>query len=87
MKYSADHINLEEEHNVKYKTPMFFVNLSYRFALFLSFYMIVYTSFYLDDVGKVFIQNEHSYAASTHNNQDVAARYEKVYVKGKLSSY
>mmetsp|Transcript_12751 Transcript_12751/g.10897 ORF Transcript_12751/g.10897 Transcript_12751/m.10897 type:complete len:136 (-) Transcript_12751:156-563(-) len=79
LKFAADHISLEEEHSGKYKTPMFFVNISYRLAIFLMFYMIWYTSFYLDDVGRVFSIARHDYNARRKMTKDKPVRYEKVY--------
>ena len=53
-KYQGDHMNLEEEHNYKYKTHLVFSWLSYRAAWCIFSYIIIYNTFLLGDVGKAF---------------------------------
>ena len=49
LKFGGDHISLEEEHNTKYKTHVFIMNLSYRVAWFLFGYMLIMGNFLLGD--------------------------------------
>jgi len=39
---AGDHMTLEEDHCIKYKTPMFIVNWNYRACWILMVYILLY---------------------------------------------
>jgi hypothetical protein len=53
LKYASDHIILEEEHSMNYKSHMLLVNVMYRSAWFLFGYILIWNAFLLGDPGKV----------------------------------
>lgn len=87
MKYAGDHINLEEEHNVKYKTHMIFVNLSYRVAFMVFGYFLIYWTFFLGDVGKYFNIADWDHLINPVSDYDNPIRYESLYVMLKPQKY
>jgi hypothetical protein len=87
LKYAGDHINLEEEHNFKYKTHMVFVNLSYRAAWMLFVYFLIYWTCFLGDVGKYFNMGDWDYVVNPTSDLDNPIRYESLYVRIKDQKY
>jgi len=86
-KFSGDHINLEEEHNYKYKTHMMFVNFSYRGAWFLTAYMLVYIVGFLHEPGKIFNTAEMDYPINPSPNEEYPTRYERFYLTDRIQKY
>lgn len=50
LKMAADHINYEEDFNLRYKVPVFFSNMSMRLALFWFISATLICSFGLGDM-------------------------------------
>ncbi len=74
-KFAADHINYEEDFNMRYKVPTFFVNLTMRLAMFWFVSATVIISFGLGDMLRVFRQIEWYYSAKPNTNADSISRY------------
>ncbi len=53
LKYGADSISLEEEHCVRYKTHVIFMNIGYRLGILFFSAVLIWNTFLLGDVGKV----------------------------------
>jgi len=87
LKYAGDHVNLEEEHNGKYKTHMILVNLCYRVGAVLFAYMLFYWSFMLGDLGKSFRTGGWDYAFNPTDDGDNPTRYESLYMMTKPQKY
>eukprot|EP00331_Platyophrya_macrostoma_P016115 CAMPEP_0176467504 /NCGR_PEP_ID=MMETSP0127-20121128/38499_1 /TAXON_ID=938130 /ORGANISM="Platyophrya macrostoma, Strain WH" /LENGTH=129 /DNA_ID=CAMNT_0017860819 /DNA_START=27 /DNA_END=412 /DNA_ORIENTATION=- len=84
IRTAGDHINLEEEHNTKYKTHTSFYLFSYRFSVFLAFYMMVYTGMFLGEQGYIFNQKEFDYLVNPSPDNEYPTRYERFYVYDKV---
>ena len=84
---SGDHINLEEEHNIKYKTHMAFVNFSYRLAWFFFGYVTIYASFFLGEQGHIFNVADYDHLMNPSSNDDFPTRYEKLYISERPMKY
>lgn len=59
---AADHINYEEDFNLRYKTPSVIVNLSMRLSMFWFWIPTFLMSFYLGDMVKLFTPHIYLYA-------------------------
>lgn len=62
-KGAADHINYEEDFNVKYKLPVFVVNVCYRVAWFWFVMTTIYIMFSLGDMNKLFLEQKYFYTS------------------------
>lgn len=56
LKMAADHINYEEDLNLKYKVPVYITNMSMRLAIFWFVSATLILSFGLGDMLRVFRQ-------------------------------
>lgn len=79
IKMSCDHINYEEDLNMRYKVPPFITNLSQRLVSFWFISATIILSFGLGDMLRVFRQIEFHYPVRPSQNSDVIARYETLY--------
>ena len=86
-KFAGDHINLEEEHNVKYKTHMFLVNFNYKFAWFLTFYAMVYTGMALGEQGRAFNVKDIDIPVNPSGDNEFPTRYERFYAVDRPQKY
>eukprot|EP01017_Pseudomicrothorax_dubius_P024056 TRINITY_DN255_c0_g1_i1.p1 TRINITY_DN255_c0_g1~~TRINITY_DN255_c0_g1_i1.p1 ORF type:complete len:134 (+),score=39.01 TRINITY_DN255_c0_g1_i1:163-564(+) len=86
-KFSADHINLEEEHNFKYKTHLSFVWVSYRLAWIFFTYFCLYTVAFLGDQGRAFNVAEYDHLVNPTAENDFPARYERFYLVDRPMKY
>ncbi|KAL4460983.1 hypothetical protein ABPG74_016455 [Tetrahymena malaccensis] len=87
IKYAGDHISLEEEHNVKYKTHLSFVYLSYRLAWVLFAYVLIYNHFLLGDLGKTFNVGEWDHRIKQSADKDYPTRYESLYILDRTQKW
>lgn len=74
-KYAADHINYEEDFNLRYKTPPFITNLSMRLSMYWFGMAAFILSFYLGDMIKVFNFQEFFYIGRPSTESEVVCRY------------
>ena len=87
IKYAGDHISLEEEHNVKYKTHLSFVFLSYRLAWVLFAYVLIYNHFFLGNIGKSFNVGEWDHRLRPSSERDYPTRYESLYILDRTQKW
>lgn len=87
MKYMCDHLNTEEDHSFKHKTPIWLTNLSHRLAWSLSLYMLIVFSFFLGKQQRVFNTFEITPGGYGQSSTALPYRYEDVYVLQKAMDY
>lgn len=58
---AGDHMNLEEDHCLNYKTPIWIMNLNYRLAWVFMLYIIVYCNCLLGSPEKIFNMHDFDY--------------------------
>ena len=80
FKMAGDHMTLEEDHCLKYKTPMFLVNFNYRLCWLLTAYMLIYCNMMLGVPEKIFNQFEFDYKINASSDNDLPVRYESMYM-------
>lgn len=71
----ADHINYEEDFNLKYKVPPVINNLSMRLTWYWFVMSTLMISFGLGDMMKLLNPHEYSYAARPSDDPEQIARY------------
>ena len=74
-KMGADHINYEEDFNLRYKVPPVISNLSMRLTWYWSVVSALMLSFALGDMMKLFNPHEYSYASRVPDDPEQIARY------------
>ena len=79
-KMAADHINYEEDFNLRYKTPPVINNLAMRLAWYWFVISTLMISFSLGDMAKLFNPQEYAYASRPQDNPEQIARYETLYM-------
>lgn len=84
LKMAGDHINYEEDYNMRYKVPPLIVNLSMRFASFFFIVPALMLSFALGDMIKLFRQYEYFYPGKPGEEPEQIARYETLYVVDRM---
>lgn len=83
MKYACDHLNTEEEHSWKHKTPIWLLNLNHRLGWSLTLsYMTIYLLF-LGRQSEVFKFVEKNPGGLNQSNTSLPYRYEDLYVLEK----
>mmetsp|Transcript_57899 Transcript_57899/g.87288 ORF Transcript_57899/g.87288 Transcript_57899/m.87288 type:complete len:99 (-) Transcript_57899:50-346(-) len=87
LKFAGDHINLEEEHNGRYKTHPLFTFFSYRLSWALMIYFWIYLSHYLGDAGHAFNIAEYDHLVNPSLDSDYPTRYESLYMVDKPQKY
>ena len=83
----GDHLNLEEEHTWRYRTPVSMINLMIRLSVFGFFYMILYNQLFLNDQGKIWNIQDLDYLINPSSMNDYPMRYESMYIVGKDMKY
>jgi hypothetical protein len=86
-KYGGDSYGLEEEHNFKYKSHLFFTWFSYRFAWICFAYVVIYNTFFLGDVGKSFNVGDWDHRIRSSSDNDYPTRYEALYQTDKTMKW
>ena len=84
---AGDHMTLEEDHCIKYKTPIFIVNWNYRACWILMVYILLYFNIMLGVPEKVFNQSEFDYKLSASSDNDLPVRYESMYIVDSVKRY
>lgn len=79
-KAGADHINYEEDFNVRYKIPAFVTNLSMRVCWYWFVIPSIMISFYLGDMVKIFNPTDVSYLKRPLGDGNAPTRYESMYM-------
>ncbi len=79
-KYAADHINYEEDFNMRYKVPTFVTNVTMRLGLFWFISATLIISFGLGDMLRVFRQVEFFYPGRPDSNAETISHYETLYL-------
>ena len=74
-KMAADHINYEEDFNLRYKTPPVITNLSMRITMFWFWVPAFFISVYLGDMVKLFTPHVYMYAGQPSDNAESPTRY------------
>ena len=74
-KMAADHINYEEDFNLRYKIPPVISNLSMRLTMFWFWIPAFMMSFYLGDMIKLFTPHIYLYAGQPSENAESPTRY------------
>ena len=74
-KFAADHVNYEEDFNLRYKTPPFITNLSMRLAFYWATMITLILTFYLGDMIKVFSFQEFYYIGRPSTDSETVSRY------------
>ncbi len=77
---AGDHMSLEEEHCLKYKTPTFIMNFSYRFSIVLMIYILFYCNCLLGFPERIFNMHDFDYRTQPTSEGDNFPRYESMYV-------
>lgn len=72
---AADHINYEEDFNLRYKVPPYIVNFSQRLAAFWFVAATLIISFGLGDMLRVFRQSEYYYPTRPCPSSEAIPRY------------
>jgi hypothetical protein len=80
LKMSGDHMNLEEDFNLRYKIPISIIFLSQRLAIFWSLSATAILMFCLGDMTKAFRPVSFYYRGTPSNSGEVETRYETLYV-------
>lgn len=78
-KMASDHINYEEDFNLKYKVPVFITNLSQRLALFWFVSAVIILSFGYGDMLRIYRQVEHFYPGRPSTSAESSSHYETLY--------
>lgn len=84
---AADHINYEEDFNLRYKVPMVIVNLSMRLTMFWFWVPAVLISFCLGDMLKLFTPHTYTYAGKATDDAEQPTRYETMYFQDRIAKY
>ena len=87
LKMAADHINYEEDLNLRYKVPPFISNISMRLAMFWFASSIILLSFCLGDMIKIFNISEFYYPNKPSTEAEVYNRYETMYFVDRAPRY
>lgn len=77
---AADHINYEEDFNMRYKTHPIIVNLSMRVCMYWFVMSCLMISVSLGDMTKLFTTHEYWYPAQPPEDPEQIARYETLYM-------
>lgn len=75
LKFAAEHVNYEEDYNMRYKVPPFITNLSMRLAWYWFGMAAFIMSFYLGDMIKVFNFQEFFYPGKPSTESEIVNRY------------
>lgn len=76
---AGDHMNLEEDHCLKYKTPIWVMNLNYRLSWLFMLYIVVYCNFLLGTPEKIFNMHDFDYKTQPTSEGESPVRYESIY--------
>jgi hypothetical protein len=87
LKMAADHINYEEDFNLRYKVPPFISNMSMRLATVWFVSAVIILSFGLGDMLKVFRQVEFFYPGRPSTTAEVYQRYETLYFIDRMPKF
>lgn len=87
LKMAADHINYEEDLNLRYKVPPFITNMSQRLAAFWFISASIILSFGLGDMLRVFRQVQFYYPTRPSTSAEVPARYQTLYFVDRAPKY
>ena len=82
-KMASDHINYEEDFNLRYKIPPVVTNLSMRLILYWFTMSTIMISFSLGDMVKLFNPHEYNLPARPNEDPEPIARYETLYMIDK----
>lgn len=83
-KMAADHINYEDDFNLRYKTPTFIVNAFTRIMWFWFVVPTIMISFYLGDMVKVFTPTDMWNLKRAPSDGEIPTRYESMYLHYKM---
>ena len=76
---AADHINYEEDFNLRYKVPPVITNLTMRLACFWAVGSVFFIIFCLGDMNKLFTPHEYYYPGAPKDVPENPTRYETMY--------
>lgn len=87
FKMAADHINYEEDFNLRYKVPPLIVNFSMRICWYWFVVPTILISFYLGDMVKLFNPTDNWNLGRPSTEGEYPTRYESMYVHEKSPRY
>jgi hypothetical protein len=86
-KMAADHINYEEDFNIRYKVPAVLVNASMRISMFWFWVPAFFISFYLGDMVKLFTPWPMYYPGRPGTAAESPTRYETMYFHDRKAMF
>jgi hypothetical protein len=84
---AADHLNYEEEFNLRYKVPPLIVNVSYKALAIFFILPTFYICFSLGDMVRLHTPHFYSYIKKPNVDAESPTRYETMYFIKRVPMY
>lgn len=87
FRQAGNSMSMEEEHSIKYKTPIPLVNFSNRASIFILTYVVIACCFYIGDIAEIFWELDKEPEFMPDHNKNHSFNYQMVYILDRPVKY